>query len=247
MECLIHAHSFHGDVEGTLKALARYKEMGYTPTRFVHNNVLSAYLNSPGFNCWQDIINYFETSHGDFQSEADLATYQIFLAACHKYQRRSEAIFWFNEALTRGRLDVSRLKKPLLHVIGNREYGHYRSQLCPEDRSTFDVERAPEKYTRPTPRRRREAKAAALAAAALAEEEMAAVTLSNSSSSIPYSAPTPGSVAVTESTSTPRSTIASSTSTSNSIATSTSSKESHRLVDTEPLSLSMPMAWHTIN
>ena len=227
MASLIHAYSFHGDVEGTTRAVVRYKAMGYTPTLSVLNNILRAKLNSPGQSCWHDIAAHFETSYGEIQSKADHVTYQIFLAACHKYQRPREALFWFNEVLTRGRLDVSCLKKPLLQVIGSGEYDNYRDKLSPRERSIFDIHRRPEKHLNRTPRRRREAKAAAAEAAERAHVKSSTLNLVNSKS---LDAHTPDGVAVTEP-----------------ALRAATSVESRRTDEKESLPSLMPMAWHTIN
>ena len=137
MHLVLEAYANIGDTAGAENVFERMQTMGLTPTSDTINIILKSIVNSMSDLDW-DAITFCYSEYFGFQKfVADMDTYSQLMAACEKYNRQEQAIFWFNEILSVGLHVTPAVRDTFKRILGDSQYSDFCEELIPQFRDAL--------------------------------------------------------------------------------------------------------------
>ena len=129
---VMQAYANAGDVVGTQNAILKSKSLGIreTPKRTVYT--MRSIINSTESDGYDAVIQCYNAHFGHNKYVATDMAYTELLRACEKYNRPTDAIKWFNEALSFGLIVTPPMRDLLRKTLGVEQYEIYINSLDQE-------------------------------------------------------------------------------------------------------------------
>lgn len=117
------AYANVGDVYGMESIYEKYENMGFASTTSTMNIVLKTIINTPNLD-WNHLKAMKENIFHSNSFIPDINTYIQLLLACDKYDKKEDAIVWFNEFINLDKdIEVTQLIKNIYRqVVENDNY-----------------------------------------------------------------------------------------------------------------------------
>lgn len=119
---LMKAYASVGDIPGTMRVLERNDQMGYSITTNLVNNILSAIVECPELDHWDEFLlcrsKHFESGNLIPNEETCIKS----LLVCAKYGRSDEAIFFFEDFAGSGLKMSTDVRRAFLSAVGREQY-----------------------------------------------------------------------------------------------------------------------------
>lgn len=132
MHLVLDAYANAGDTAGAENVFGRMQTMGLTPTSDTINIILKSIVRSSGDLDWEAIAFCYSEYFGFQKFVADNDTYSQLMAACEKYDRPEQAMFWFNEMLSVGLHITPPLRDTFKRILGDSDYRNFCDELIPQ-------------------------------------------------------------------------------------------------------------------
>lgn len=125
LDILMQAYASVGDINGTKNVLEKNVQLGFDITTALVNNILSAIVECPKLDHWNEVLQCHEKYFESGLLVPDEQTCIQSLLACAKYERPDEALLWFENFAKSGLKMSTDVRRAFRSAVGQVAYDQH--------------------------------------------------------------------------------------------------------------------------